>query len=159
MAATASTSAYDDEIARREAYNATVAGRDMANGHTDAGGTISPWMEDGSINPWIHARNMDPYRGDVEITNFKGEKEVVPFWLADRKSSANLGLIGFEEITDQLDELQRRFSDDLSQQTELGYRNLAEQTDTEYIGMDDDYRRKDRKRDKDKAGNRRRWDA
>jgi hypothetical protein len=78
---------------------------------------------------------MDPYRGDVTFTNYKGEKETVPFWQADRAFSANLGLIGFQDITDQLNELTENFSDSLAQQTEIGYRNLAEQTGNDYVGL------------------------
>ena len=140
----------------RQAYDTTVSGRPTAGGIRDAGGAVDPFdkQHDGSyaINPWTHASNMDPYRGDVAITDFQGKTQSVPFWQADRTFSANLGLTGFQAITDQLTALQDRFSSDLDRQTEYGYQNLAEQTDSKFIPMErgKDYRR-------GKAGNRRRW--
>jgi hypothetical protein len=139
MASSASRVPEDEIEQTRQTYNSTVTGRPTASGITDAGGAVDPYqrMSDGSyeLNPIIHARNMDPYRGDVTFTNYKGEKETVPFWQADRAFSANLGLIGFQDITDQLNELTENFSDSLAQQTEIGYRNLAEQTGNDYVGL------------------------
>ena len=125
--------------AARDAYNTMVSGRPTASGITDAGGSVDPFdkQHDGSyaLNPWTHASNMDPYRGNVAITDFNGETKSVPFWQADRTFSANLGLLGFNDITAKLEELTGAFSESLANQTELGYRNLAEQTGTDYVGL------------------------
>lgn len=140
----------------RDAYNTMVSGRPTASGITDAGGSVDPFdkQHDGSysLNPWTHASNMDPYRGNVAVKNYKGETESVPYWQADRTFSANLGLIGFQDITTQLQEMAAGFTEGLNKMTEYGYQNLAEQTDSKFIPMKrgNDYRR-------GKAGDRRRW--
>lgn len=134
--------------AARDAYNTMVSGRPTASGIRDAGGAIDPFDRQGdgtyAVNPWTHARNMDPYRGDVAIKDYNGETSYVPFWQADRTFSANLGLTGFNDITEQLRSLSEEFSANLDRQTEYGYQNLAEQTDSKFIPMD-------------RAGERRRW--
>jgi hypothetical protein len=129
-----------DQIKKaREAYGGMIQGRPTASGITDAGGAVDPFdkQHDGSyaVNPWTHNFNTDPNRGNVAITNYKGETESVPFWQADRRFSADLGLTGFEDITNQLNELTARFSDSLYRQTKYGYQNLAEQTDSKFIPM------------------------
>lgn len=139
----------------RDAYNAMVPGRPTA-GIRDAGGATDAFDLQGdgtyAVNPWTHARNMDPYRGDVAIKDYNGKTSYVPFWQADRTFSANLGLTGFNDITKQLRELSDTFSANLDRQTEYGYQNLAEQTDSKFIPMDRGKRFR-----QDKAGNRRRW--
>jgi hypothetical protein len=137
MAFDASKIRPDRIAAAREKYQTMTSGRAMAAGVKDAGGMVDPFdkQADGSysLNPWLHANNQNPHRGNVTFKNYKGENETVPYWQADRAFSANLGLTGFEDISNQLKDLQSSFAESLRSQSNLNFANLGEQTGKKYF--------------------------
>jgi hypothetical protein len=131
-----------DRIAKiRQRYGKMVNGRPTGAGVKADGTWTDPFdvvvdasgKKSYSLNPWLHADNMNPERGNVTLKNFKGKRETVPDWQADRVFSANLGLLGFNEITAQLKGLTNEFSANLRGVTDQGYANLAQQTGKKYI--------------------------
>ncbi len=125
--------------AARDQYDTLTKGRGTAAGITNDGSYTDPFDKnhDGSysVNAWTHADNQNPHRGNVTFKNYKGENETVPFWQADRAFSANLGLTGFSDISNQLKELQSSFSSNLQNQSNLNFANLSEQTGKDYFTL------------------------
>ena len=119
-------------------YDTLMKGRPMEAG-VRADGTWNSAVfqpnDDGTsaINPWIHANNMSPYRGEVAFKNYKGELETAPHYWADRKFSADLGMYGFNDISNRLKQLTEQYTTSLNEQTALSYANLGKQTGKSYV--------------------------
>ena len=137
MAIQASSIPREKIAQRRDQYDTLTQGRELAPGITNDGTAVDPFDRnyDGSysVNPWTHADNQSPWRGNVTFKNYKGENETVAGWQADRAFSANLGLTGFEDISNQLSSLQESFTSSLQEQSNLGFANLGKLTGKGYM--------------------------
>ncbi len=123
--------------AARDQYDTLTKGRGLGSGISNDGTYTDPFDKghDGSysVNPWTHADNQNPWRGNVTLKDHNGKNQTVAGWQADRQFSANLGLTGFQDITNQLNQLQANFSKQLGKTSDQGWANLAAQTGTKFV--------------------------
>lgn len=112
----------------RKRYASLVKNRRMNEGVTATESFTDPYdLVDGKyqLNSWTHSRNMDPSRGTTSIRNpLTDEVEQVPY--AERKlyRNAYAGMLGYDYISQQLEDLQAEFRKQLNESADKAYDQL-----------------------------------